>query len=190
MSDLLPPNATAAERALSEAIARTGEVPVLVRDVWNPDLCPPELLPWLAWAFTVDSWDTSWTDTQKRGAIKASIAVHKYKGTIGALKEALAGIGFDAQAQEWFNQIPAGDPYTFKLLINSEQAGFSQLQFLRLLGTVQATKNLRSWLDEVVPKVSSRAGPNVAAVALSGHEITVTNYVVPFIGINEFILVG
>lgn len=190
MSDLLPPSATAAERALSEAIARSGSVPVAVREVWNPDTCPPNLLPWLAWAFTVDSWDASWTDEQKRGAIKAAIAVHKHKGTIGALRDALAGVGFDAQMQEWFNQIPAGDPYTFKLLINSEQVGFTQLQFLRLLGTVYATKNLRSWMDEVVPIVTSRTGPNVAAVACIGTEITLHNYVASFLVINEYTLVG
>lgn len=190
MFDLLPPNATPAERALSEAVARVGDVPVMVREVWNPDTCPPALLPWLAWAFTVDSWNTEWTDEQKRGAIKASIAVHKYKGTIGALTEALAGVGFNAVAQEWFNQLPAGDPYTFKLRIGVEDVGYTQLQFLQLLGTVYATKNLRSWLDEIVPIVVSRAGPRVAAVALTGHEITITNYVLPAMILNEFALVG
>lgn len=188
--DLLPPSATPQERATALATARVGSVPTPLRELWDADTCPEALLPWLAWAYSVDGWDVGWTADQQRQAIKRSIAVHRRKGTIGAVKQALAALGFQAQVQEWFNQSPEGDPYTFKLLINAQQVGFSQLQFLRLMDTVDASKNLRSWLDEVVPTVTSQAGPHVAAVACVGSEVTVTGYVLPPMAINELTLGG
>ena len=88
MSDLLPINATPAERAISLAIERHAQVPIRVREMWNPDSCPENLLAWMAWAFGVDEWDVNWTDIQKRSVIKRSVVVHRYKGTIGAVRDA------------------------------------------------------------------------------------------------------
>ncbi|MDT9105875.1 phage tail protein I, partial [Escherichia coli] len=121
MSDLLPNNATPLEAALAEAIARISDVPTPARDVWNPDTCQANLLPWLAWAFSVDEWDADWSEAQKRAAIKAAVPVQRYKGTIGAVREALAALGFGVQVQEWFNQLPAGAPYTYRLLLTADQ---------------------------------------------------------------------
>lgn len=173
MSNLLPENASPLERALAEAVARISDVPILSREVWNSQTCPSALLPWLAWAFGVDDWDTNWTDAQKRGAISASVAVHRRKGTIGAVKTALAGLGFDVLVQEWFNQIPAGPEYTFRLLLNVDQVGIPQEALARILSVVQSTKNLRSHLDIIVPSITTRGGPVIAGVASVGCELTV-----------------
>lgn len=176
MSDLLPANATAQERAISDAIERAATVPVVVREVWNPDTCPANLLAWLAWAFSVDEWDPAWTDAQKRGAIKSAVAIHKYKGTIGAVRQALAGLFFDARVQEWFNQIPAGNAYTFRILLGVNQVGADQDAFSSLFTVVDRTKNLRSHLDEIELIVTTPAGPYLAACTNLGTEISVTNY--------------
>ena len=66
---LLPPNATAEERALSLAAAARGIEAESVRLTWRPDDCRAELLPWLAWAFHVDDWDDGWSEAAKRAAI-------------------------------------------------------------------------------------------------------------------------
>lgn len=174
MSDLLPPSATAAERALSNAIERQGNVPVLVREMWSPDTCPSSLLAWLAWAFSVDEWDPAWTDEQKRSVIKRSVEVHRYKGTIGAVQEALGALFVGARVQEWFNQLPAGDPYTFRILLEVDQAGVEQAAYASLFRVIERTKNLRSHLDEVELIVKSQAGPYVAACANMGSEIVLT----------------
>jgi phage tail P2-like protein len=174
---LLPINATAQERALEAATARISDVPVLVRESWNPDTCPAALLPWLAQAFSVDAWDANWTDAQKRQAIKDSVFVHRHKGTIGAVQRALAAIGLNVQVQEWFNQLPAGDPYTFRLLMTADHVGFDQNAIAKVGGLVDATKNLRSHLSAIVPTVLTAAGPTIAAVTAMGTEITCTGYV-------------
>lgn len=95
IATLLPPNAAALERALEAATARIGAVPVPVDRTWDPETCPAALLPWLAWALSVDEWDGDWTEERQRDAIAASIAIHRRKGTIWAMRRALqvAGLG-------------------------------------------------------------------------------------------------
>lgn len=178
-NSLLPYNATAHEQALEAVTARVSDVPVVVRDVWNPETCPADLLPWLASAFSVDAWDASWSEAQKRQAIAESVFVHRHKGTIGAVRRALAALGFGAQVQEWFNQTPAGDPYTYRLLLEVDQVGIDQAALAKILQVVDATKNLRSHLSEIVPIVVSRAWPVMAAVAGMGCEIVVQCAVIP-----------
>jgi phage tail P2-like protein len=170
---LLPINATAQEQALEGATARVSDVPVLVRESWDPDTCPSALLPWLASAFSVDAWDATWSDDQKRQAIRDSVYVHRHKGTIGAVKRALSAIGFSAQVQEWFNQQPPAAPGTFRLLLTADQVGFSLADIDRIVSVVDSTKNLRSHLDVIVPAVVTRSTLTVAAVAHIGTEITV-----------------
>jgi phage tail P2-like protein len=182
VSDLLPPNATAQERALSLASGRDVATPV--RDVWDPDTCPAALLAWLAWAFSVDEWDSTWTDAQKREVIKAAAAVHRYKGTIGAVQEALGALFVGARVQEWFNQLPAGDPYTFRMLLEVDQVGIDQAGVGSLFKVIERTKNLRSHLDEIELIVKSPAGLTMAAYTNVGCEIAVTNYVPGLLAAN------
>ncbi|MGZ7142707.1 phage tail protein I, partial [Streptococcus pyogenes] len=47
---LLPGNATELERNATQALAQIERVPIPLRDLWNPDTCHAELLPYLAWA--------------------------------------------------------------------------------------------------------------------------------------------
>lgn len=173
MSNLLPPNATPQERALSEAVARVGSVPVIVKEMWNPATCPSALLPWMAWAFSVDNWDTNWNDNQKRATIAASIDVQKHKGTIGAVVTALAALGYGAKVQEWFNMEPVGDPYTFDLLLEADQVGISQEALATILNYINTTKNLRSHLNTVRPSVSTKANLITGAATTTGHDITI-----------------
>jgi phage tail P2-like protein len=187
MSDLhlLPANATQGERDVSLAIERHADLPVPVRDVWNADTCPVPLLPWLAWAYSVDVWDAAWTEAQKRAAIKSSIDVHRYKGTIGAVKEALAALSVEAKVQDWFAQDPPGDPYTFKIILEGATAGITQEATRALFQVVERTKNLRSHLDGVRITVTSQAGPQVAVVATLGSDITLAGYEFPTVVLNS-----
>jgi phage tail P2-like protein len=185
MSDLLPYNATTQERALSESVARLGELETPIRNVWNADTCPPQMLAWLAWAFSVDQWDVNWTDQQKRQFIKTSADVHRYKGTIGAVRDALRALQFDVQIQEWFNQLVVGDPYTFILLLTADQIGVDQNAFRVLLDVVSRTKNLRSHLSRIELTARTRAGPCLVAAAGVGHEVTLPNYAAPFTVLND-----
>ena len=188
MSDLLPSNATAQERALAETAARISDVPVVVREVWNPDTCPVNVLPWLAWAFSVDDWDTNWTTEQKRKTIKQSIVSQRIKGTTGAVKKQLAALGYDVQIVEWFKQVPAGEPYTFEIYITASQYPLSQADLNKILQVVDTNKNLRSHMGKPHLNVKTEANTCAAIIAGTGNEIHLTNYT-RFVGaLNDFVM--
>ncbi|MGC6821114.1 phage tail protein I, partial [Pseudomonas aeruginosa] len=49
---LLPRNASELERLAAQALAEIQRVPIPLRTLCNPDTCPANLLPYLAWAFS------------------------------------------------------------------------------------------------------------------------------------------
>lgn len=175
MSDLtlLPPNATSLERALDKISARIEQIPIPIRDLWNPETCPTEFLPWLAWSYSVDEWNTGWTEAQKRRSIANSIIVHKHKGTIGAIQDALSSIGVELSVMEWFNQVPMGQPYTFEILIDAKVAPVSQDSLGSIVRTINATKNVRSKLSKITPGVTTTSNLYIGAAACVGVDTTV-----------------
>jgi hypothetical protein len=54
---LLPPTSTPFEFAMGRASGEGLPLPVPLRELWDPWTCPMALLPWLAWALSVDIWD-------------------------------------------------------------------------------------------------------------------------------------
>lgn len=103
MSDgsLLPPNATAQERALALTTARGGAVPVPIRELWDPDTCPADKLAFLAWAFGVDEWDPAWSDEAKRATIRDAVLVQSRKGSVWSIRRVLQNAGYgDAEIIE------------------------------------------------------------------------------------------
>lgn len=177
-NDLLPPNATPQERALSEAMARLSDVPLLVRESWNPDTCPAELLPWLAWAFSVDEWDTTWTEQEKREVIKASLDVHKHKGTIGAIDRALKPLGYLIEVVEWWEETPPAEPYTFKIVMGTDTKGISEELYDKAERIVLQYKNLRSHLRALTIKTTVRGTVYAGAALVDGTDTTVYPYAI------------
>jgi phage tail P2-like protein len=101
---ILPPNATSMERAvLAAELARFAIVdPTVIVTIWNPATCPAALLPWLAQGVSVDVWSDTWPEAQKRAVIAASPIVHRLKGTIGAVRRALAAFDLETRVVEWW----------------------------------------------------------------------------------------
>lgn len=173
---LLPPNATAQERALSEAIARVSDVPVLVRQSWDPDTCPAELLPWLAWAYSVDAWDVEWSEQEKRDVIKASLDVHKHKGTIGAIDRALKPLGYLIEVIEWWETTPKGEPYTFSIVMGTGTKPVTEELYKKAERIVLTYKNLRSHLKALTVKAEVRGKVYAGAALVDGNDTTVYPY--------------
>lgn len=143
---LLPPNATSAERAMALTTARVSDVPLPVAGLWNPDTCPAAVLPWLAWAFSVDIWDADWSEEQKRAAIAESIAVHRRKGTLWASRQALSGSIEQAELLEWHQY--GGDPYCYRIETTGGLVDGWTYQN-KLLPALKAAKNARSHLERI-----------------------------------------
>lgn len=173
MISLLPPNATAQERALSLALARISDVPVPVRSLWNPQTCPAAVLPWLAWAMSVDDWDGTWTEQQKRDVIQASVEVHRQKGTIGSLKAALRPLGFEVDVKE-----QASGPYTFRLNVDFAEAPLSNVTLDQARSIALRVKNVRSWLVGVNAMRKANVGLFFGCCALLGDYASIYPYTV------------
>lgn len=94
MNRLLPPNATTLEKRTATALTVVDEMPIPIRDYWNPDKCPSELLPYLAAEVSVDGWELAESDDARRALIKAAIALHQKRGTPWAIREVIRRLGF------------------------------------------------------------------------------------------------
>ncbi|MGM5531588.1 phage tail protein I [Erwinia sp. PK3-005] len=144
---LLPPNATATERALEQVMAHVADLPLDIRTIKNPDTCPAVLLPWLAWEYAITWWDESWTEEQKRSVIKSAAGVNKRRGTVSAVKRALAAVDYPCDVIEWFSDTPKADPYTFRVEIHGNS--ITEETLARLTSQVNDAKNARSLLSGI-----------------------------------------
>jgi phage tail P2-like protein len=153
---ILPPNATPLQKDLEQAAA---ERLVLLQDnplrwLGNPDNCPEKILPWLAWAMSVDVWNNGWPPETKRAVIRQSVRVHKQKGTIGALRRALSAFAFaNITIEEWFNY--GGDPFKFRVYAKLLESEHSLDEASLIYSTIMQTKNLRSHLESFLTQIET-----------------------------------
>lgn len=173
---LLPGNATELERLAAQALAQIERVPVPLRDLWNPDACPVALLPYLAWAFSVDRWSQAWPESAKRNAIKAAYFIHSRKGTIGALRRVVEPLGYLIEVREWWEELPAGVPGTFRLLIGVLDTGITEAMYQELTWLIDDAKPLSRHLVGLAIGLEVRGAGYVGAAALSGETTTVYPY--------------
>lgn len=116
MKALLPPNATQFKKDVAELIEQSTNLEVAIKYLWDPFKCPEKLLPWLAWAYSVDRWDPNWPINTQRNVISQSFEVHQHKGTPFAIQQALVSLGITAVQQEWWELNQNSIPGTFKVL--------------------------------------------------------------------------
>jgi phage tail P2-like protein len=95
MGNIMAPNATMYERSLASMVDRLLALPIPIDKLWNPHECPAELLPYLAWALSVDLWDPDWDEYKKRSVIAHSIEMHQLKGTEEGIRRHIETIGSD-----------------------------------------------------------------------------------------------
>lgn len=144
---LLPPNATALERAVETSMARIGDVAVPLRSLWNPDTCPVDLLPYLAWALSIDSWSSGWSETVKRARVRQALTIQRSKGTSASVRDVVASFGGVVALREWWQMTPPGVPHTFSLVLNvtDDQGAPADATFVdAVIAEVYRTKPVRS----------------------------------------------
>lgn len=150
---LLPASATRLERRLAATAGRLSQLPVQIDSLWDPNRCPPQFLPWLAWANSVDIWydnkeDVADESRRRRELIRKNAFVHQHKGTRAAIQEALdAFANITITVSEWWQQSPRGVPHTFSLdlLLNGNISGVANAQLNQeLRQAIDAIKPVRS----------------------------------------------
>ncbi|WMN18968.1 phage tail protein I [Pseudomonas piscis] len=171
MSSLLPINATPLERAL--AAASTGDTAVVLRTLYNPDTCPAHLLSQLAWAWSVDRWDPTWSETVKRNAIKASFFIHARKGTIGALRRVVEPLGYLIEIIEWFDTVPKGVPGTFALKVGVLDTGITEAMYQELERLIDDAKPVSRHLTSLALSLETKGVLTLGVAVYGGDEIDV-----------------
>ena len=91
---LLPPNSTPWELAQSLTSANRRPLPTdLPRLVWNPDVCPVDLLPYLAWGLGLEIWKDDWPEAKKRALIKRIWLLKRRKTTLQGIRDYVDLVG-------------------------------------------------------------------------------------------------
>lgn len=173
---LLPGNATQLERLAAQALAEIQRVPVPLRTLCDPDTCPTKLLPYLAWAFSVDRWDSAWPESAKRSAIRASYFIHSRKGTIGALRRVVEPLGYLIEVVEWWQQTPAGVPGTFALKVGVLDTGITDEMYDELSWLIDDAKPLSRHLIGLAISLEVQGRVPVTAAHYDGDTLTVYPY--------------
>lgn len=100
----LPANATTLEIALDivEGERLWGTIPDLngttglkrqVPFIWDPENCPAEWLPLLAWSMRLDFFDTGWPERFQRDMVKNARRINELRGTVAGIKLMLSLLG-------------------------------------------------------------------------------------------------
>lgn len=129
-NSMLPPSASTFIRNTERVTERINNIPIDLRTLWDPDTCPVELLPYLAWSLSVDRWDRDWPEQIKRQAIRDSWMIHRHKGTISALRRAVEPLGYIINITEWWET--NDPPGTFRLDIGVLDNGMGEALYFEL----------------------------------------------------------
>lgn len=171
MNSLLPLNSTALERAVEAAGVDNAAVPL--RTLYDPDTCPAHLLYQLAWAWSVDRWDDSWTDAVKRSVIRSSFYVHAHKGTIGALRRVVEPFGYLIEVQEWWQTEPLGVPGTFGVKVGVAEEGISEETYRELSWLIDDARPVSRHMTGLVISLETAGRVYVATSISEGDELDV-----------------
>ena len=175
--DLLPPNATPAERRLATVAANACDLPVeVLRTLWDPHTCPAWRLPSLAAEHSVDRWDENWPEATKRKVIANAPFVHRHKGTVGAMRRAVEPLGYLIRVLHWYQEFPAATPGTFKLDIGVLDTGITEQMYAELERLIDDAKPLTRHLTGLAISMETRGPLYLGATCYLGDELTIYPY--------------
>ncbi|CAI1142958.1 Bacteriophage P2-related tail formation protein [Serratia proteamaculans] len=171
---LLPVGSSPLEVAAAAACAEVAAIPVPLRELWNPATCPVNLLPYLAWAFSVDHWDEGWTEETKRSVVSSAFFVHRHKGTIGAIRRVVEPLGYLIKLREWWET--NAEPGTFSLDIGVLENGITEEMYLEMERMIADARPVSRHLVGLAINLSSIGTDYVGAGSYSGDALTVYPY--------------
>ena len=136
-------------------------------------LIPVQLLPWLAWTWSVDRWDNKWSEAVKRSAIRSAFYVHAHKGTIGALRRVVEPLGYLIDVIEWWQTTPKGVPGTFALKVGVLDTGITEEMYLELERLIDDAKPVSRPLTGLAISLESQGALRLHAALYEGDVIDV-----------------
>lgn len=171
---LLPVGSSELELAAAKACAELTRVPVPLRQLWNPLECPAPLLPYLAWALSVDRWDERWPEATKRNVVAVANYVHRHKGTISALRRVVEPLGYLIEVREWWqlNETPG----TFRLVVGVLDTGITDEMYLELERLIADAKPASRHLTGLAISLSTGGAIITGSACYDGDALTVYPY--------------
>ncbi|MGE1154953.1 phage tail protein I [Pseudomonas kitaguniensis] len=169
-ASLLPANSSPLEKALDVGFGQLLDRIVLpFPALMNPLQTPTEFLPYLAADRGVSEWDADATETEKRLTVALSWQIQRQAGTPKALSYAVESLGFTPNISAWYQQRPAGLPYTFDVQAIIGRS-WSSGDHNRLIRRVNAAKSER---DQATITIVHETSQNlrVAAAADAGLSV-------------------
>ncbi|EIY4978753.1 phage tail protein I [Klebsiella quasipneumoniae] len=170
-SSLLPPGSSALERRLAQACSGISDLNVPLRDLWNPWKCPAKFLPYLAWAFSVDRWEETWTETAKRQAVSDAFWIHQRKGTVAAVKRVIEGLGYSMTIDEWWEVADLAG--TFRLEIDLNDIGITEPMIYELERIIGDAKPVSRHISQLTLSASVRGMAYTGSALVDGEVIAV-----------------
>ncbi len=174
MSDLLPPSASGFMRSVAVSTQKLSNIPIDLNLLWNAERCPTELLPYLAWALSVDRWDKNWSEKTKRQVIRSAWLIHRQKGTIAALRRVVEPFGYLIRIIEWWQS--GESPGTFRLDIGVQDSGITEETFYELERLIADAKPASRHLLGLNINLDTQGAAYVAATIYDGDDLTVYPY--------------
>lgn len=173
--DLLLANATALERELAALSARLDAIdPSVIETIWDAWRCPAALLPWLAWALSVDHWDEAWPEVTRRQAIADSPDYHRRKGTRAAVEQLLALPGLPVEITEWWERTPMGRRGTSMVHVAAPLAGIAS--YIRAVRPLVMTSKPKARPIYIGAGPRAEGAASIGAVIVTETLVTVDPY--------------
>lgn len=159
------------EQRAAAACASISDLSVPLRDLWNPWKCPVKFLPYLAWAFSVDRWEETWSETEKRQAVSDAFWIHQRKGTVAAVRRVIETLGYSMTLQEWWMVAdPAG---TFRLEIDLNDIGITESMIKELERIIGDAKPVSRHISQLTLSLSVTALASIGTAFIDSEVITV-----------------
>ncbi|WP_285160044.1 phage tail protein I [Klebsiella oxytoca] len=170
-NSLMATGSSVLEQKAAEACAVISDLSVPLRDLWNPDACPVKFLPYLAWAFSVDSWDEDWSEEEKRSVIGEAFWLHQRKGTVAAIRRVIERMGYSFSIEEWWNVAdPAG---TFRLEVDVNDIGITSRMLEELTRLINDARPVSRHMAQFSIAARTQGKVYVGASSGSGEIISI-----------------
>ena len=126
-----------------------------------------QALDYLAVEFRIVTYEQSYPIETKRALIRNAMGVSAHLGTAAAVQQVATTIFGESRVEEWFDY--GGEPYHFRVITSNVDANQNQAEALRK--TIDATKNLRSILEDVLIEVILRKSVSITEEVIAKTRI-------------------
>lgn len=144
------------------------------------DTVDPSAFRTLAWEVDLPPGELDGlSEAQIRAVLKTALGRKLFAGTRWALEKAITDLAFDeAKLTEWFDEDPAGDPFTFRVELALLQRGPNPADWPRAIEAILKAKNKRSFFASIRIAVKNQfPAPKLASFAMSLQQVRILPFI-------------